>query len=224
MAGENERPGRLIAIDGSRGKDVAAAAEALAAALRKRDVPCGISRWDASGLFADLIAADRSPSALRSVSARTITLVYAADLVFRLRWEIAPVLASGGVVIAAPYTATAVAVGVAAGLTDHWVREILRFAPPPAITTLARERKVDRGWPKRPARGYAEFSATLLGAAPAGLRRRRARKAAMAWLAEHAGKDATELSKRAIAELAKAASSRFKVQGSKSAADDSLEL
>jgi hypothetical protein len=46
----------------------------------------------------------------------------------------------------------------------------------------------------------------------------------MAWLAEHAGKDATELSKRAIAELAKAASSRFKVQGSKSAADDSLEL
>lgn len=203
MAGENERPGRLIAIDGSRGKDVAAAAEALAAALRKRDLPCGISRWDASGLFADLTAADPSLAAHRSVSPRTITLIYAADLVFRLRWEIAPVLASGGIVIAAPYLDTAVAVGIAAGLSEKWVREILRFAPPATINTLARERKTGRGWARKPRRGYAEFSAALLGAAPPGLRRRRARQAAMAWLAEHAGREVPELSKRGIAELVK---------------------
>jgi hypothetical protein len=203
MAGENQRPGRLIAIDGSRGRDVVAAAEAVADGLRKRDMPCGISRWDASGLFADLMAAERAPDALGSVSARTLTLVYAADLVFRIRWEIAPVLASGGIVIAAPYVETAVAVGVAAGLPERWVREVLRFAPPAAVSALARERRTRRGWPKKPGRGYAEFSATLLAAAPPGLRRRKARKTAMAWLAEHAGKEVTELNRRGITELVK---------------------
>ena len=34
---------------------------------------------------------------------------------FRLRWEIRPVLEAGGVVIAAPYVETAVAFGAAAG-------------------------------------------------------------------------------------------------------------
>ena len=43
---------------------------------------------------------------------RTLALVYAADLAFRLRWEIRPVLDAGGVVVASPYVETAVAFGV----------------------------------------------------------------------------------------------------------------
>ena len=108
MAGTRATTGRLIAVDGTRGKDTAAAAEALAAALTQRGVDCAISRFDASGLFAELAASTRSD---RTLSIRTLMLVYAADLAFRLRWEITPTLQSGLVVIAAPYVDTAVALG-----------------------------------------------------------------------------------------------------------------
>ena len=40
---------------------------------------------------------------------RTLLLLYAADLAFRLRWEIRPALAEGHTVIAAPYLDTAFA-------------------------------------------------------------------------------------------------------------------
>ena len=55
MAVTTPTPGRLIAVDASRSRDVAAEAEAIATRLRARGVPCGISRWDASGLFGDLL-------------------------------------------------------------------------------------------------------------------------------------------------------------------------
>jgi len=187
MADPTPRPGRLIALDGSRGRDVVADAEALAARLRARGRDCGISRWDASGVFGDLLLADRDEL---DIGPRTLTLLYAADLMFRLKWEIRPALAEGKVVIAAPYLNTAVAVGVAVGLPDTWVREVLRFAEAPEIGVLARERKPHKGWRAHPARGYAEFCVALLDAAPPGLARRKGRRRAVAWLraeAESAG-------------------------------------
>jgi ribosomal protein L13E len=201
MAGENHGTGRLIAVDGTRGKDVVSAAEAVAERLRAQDVACGISRWDASGLFADLIAADPAATALGKISPRTLALIYAADLVFRIRWEIAPVLTSGGIVIAAPYVDSAVAVGVSAGLPEAWLREIFRFAPAPTTLARAPERKTTKGWRRKTGRGYPEFCAALLSNTAAGLKRRKARKAAVAWLAENAKDKTTELSKRGVAEL-----------------------
>ena len=106
MADQVKYPGRLIAVDGSRGKDVAVAAGDIVAALKRDGIECAVSRWDASGLFTDLAAGGRGD---RNVSIRTLSLVYAADLAFRLRWEIRPVLEAGGVVMAAPYIDTAVA-------------------------------------------------------------------------------------------------------------------
>ena len=104
MADQVKYPGRLIAVDGSRGKDTAAAADAIVKRLREAGVECAISRWDASGLFGELAAAARGD---RNISMRTLALVYAADLAFRLRWEIRPILEAGGVVVAAPYIETA---------------------------------------------------------------------------------------------------------------------
>src|SRR5436190_24010232 len=98
--------GGLVAVDGSRGNDVANAAESLAAEIREHGGTCVISRWDASGLFGEFAAADTDDPA---VSARTLSLLYAADLAFRLRWEIRPALADGQIVIAAPYLDTAIA-------------------------------------------------------------------------------------------------------------------
>lgn len=215
MAGTTPPGARLVAIDGSRGKDVAAAAEALAARLRDREVPCGVSRWDASGLFTDLAAAEPGQGL---VAPRVLALVYAADLAFRLRWEIRPALAAGAVVIAAPYVETAVAVGMANGLDERWLRDVLRFAIAPGERALARERKTGRGWKRKPSRGYAEFCAALLQAAPDGLTRQKARQAAVAWLAGSAGKGVATLTKRGLTDLAERLTDSLKAAAAPSGA------
>lgn len=165
MAPKPQSPAHLIALDGSRGADIKKSAERLAAELQERGVTCVISRWDASGLFGDLAQNDQRGTA----SARTLSLVYAADLAFRLRWEIGAALKDGAVVIAAPYVETAIAFGIGRGLPEQWLRELLRFAPVPDVQGLARERKLERGWKPRLDRSYPEYCAALL--APSASRR-----------------------------------------------------
>ena len=199
MADQVAYPGRLIAIDGTRGKDIAAAANALTAALQSRQVECAVSRFDASGLFGELAAAGVD----QRVSARTLTLVYAADLAFRLRWEIRPVLEAGGVVIAAPYIDLAVALAAAHELDEEWLRDLLRFAPAPHFRARAEERKTDRGWKPRLNRGYGEYCAAMLGAgANPGLSR--LRREATAWLQRPRGRKVYRLIGSGAADLAKA--------------------
>lgn len=116
--------GRLIAVDGLDAAAVHAAAKAALVSPSRG----GISRWDASGVFQDLAVAGAGAGA---PSARTLLLLYAADLAFRLRWQIRPALAEGRTVIAAPYVATAVAFGRAAGLPRTWLANLFAFAPQP---------------------------------------------------------------------------------------------
>ena len=158
MAQQVKYPGRLIAVDGSRGKDVAAAAAAIAAALKKAGTECAISRWDASGLFTELAAGART----ERVSVRSLSLVYAADLAFRLRWEIIPVLEAGGVVVAASYLETAIAFGSSCGLNADWIRRLLQFAPAATAYGRTEERKANKPWKRRADRGYTEFGALML--------------------------------------------------------------
>jgi hypothetical protein len=115
---------RLIAVDGV---DAAAVIAAARRALGSKDRG-GISHWDASGVFQDLAVADDSAGA---PSPRTLLLLYAADLAFRLRWEIRPALAEGKTVVAAPYVETAMAFGRAAGIPAGWLTNLFRFAPRP---------------------------------------------------------------------------------------------
>lgn len=200
MADQNPPSGRIIAIDGSRGADVARAAVALAERLRERGLACGVSRWDASGIFNELALAGREE---RAISPRTLVLAYVADLAFRLQWEIGPVLAAGGVVIAAPYVETPVSIGLAYGLPESWLRDVLRIAPPAYANCLADERKTDRGWRRRPDRGYAEYCASLLepGEDPYGSKG--SRKNAIRALEQHAGRKAWRLSERGLVKAAK---------------------
>jgi len=170
MADKIKYPGRLIAVDGSRGKDVTVAAKDLAAKLKRDGIECAVSRWDASGLFTDLAAGVKGDP---NVSIRTLSLVYAADLAFRVRWEIRPVLEAGGVVIAAPYVDTAIAFGTACGLDEEWLERLMQFAPPARYRGRAKERKIDRPWKRRPDRGYAEYGALMLAAAAPKRTRRR---------------------------------------------------
>jgi hypothetical protein len=114
----------LIAVDGV---DPAALLAEARAALGQPSRG-GISKWDASGIFQELAVAE---DAAGLPSARTLLLLYAADLAFRLRWQIRPALAEGRTVVAAPYVDTALAFGRAAGLTSSWLMNLFRFAPRP---------------------------------------------------------------------------------------------
>lgn len=201
MADQVTRPGRLITIDGSRGKDTNAAADAVVAELRHGGVECAVSRWDASGLFGELAAAAKGD---RNISIRTLSLVYAADLAFRLRWEIRPVIDAGGVVVAAPYIETAIAFGAAAGLADDWLRDLLRFAPAPDLRGRVPERKLDRPWKRRTDRGYTEFSATLLETSSAKGVAKGARRDMMARLDQARGRKVFDLSAKGVKAIAKA--------------------
>jgi hypothetical protein len=218
MADQVKYPGRLIAVDGSRGKDVNAAAGAIAAALTRGGVACAVSRWDASGLFTELTAARRGD---RHLSIRTLSLIYAADLAFRLRWEVRPVLESGGVVIAAPYVETVVAFGASSGLDEDWLRQLLRFAPRADLRGLALERKIDRPWKQRTDRGYAEYCATMLAASsPKGLSKKH-RRAMVAALDRTRGRKIFDLTDKGVAGLARAC--RAVAETRRRAPTDSLE-
>lgn len=115
----------LISVDGASGTAIAAAARTVLASIDK-PLRGGVSTWDASGLFQDLTVAGEEAG---RPSVRTLLLLYAADLVFRLRWEIRPTLAEGRTVVAAPYVDTAIALGRAAGLSSGWLTNLFRFAP-----------------------------------------------------------------------------------------------
>lgn len=204
MAPKTSPSARLIAVDGSRGADLDKSADRLAAALRAGGVDCVISRWDASGLFGELAQAGERSAA----SPRTLALVYAADLAFRLRWEIRTALAAGVVVIAAPYRETAVALGTTCGLPERWLRELLRFAPPPDLQCLARERKLDRGWKPRFDRGFAEYCAAVFEPPARRLTAKNARKTMIAALAAAPGRRVHSLSADGIDRVVKAATLR----------------
>jgi thymidylate kinase len=175
--------GRLVAIDGAHGGDVFEAATRLTESLADRSLAAGISRWDASGLFNDVVAA---PPDERDLSPRTLLLLYAADLAFRMRWEIGPALDEGYVVVAAPYVNTAVAFGVAAGLSRDWVSTLLRFATVPTRTIVLKEKKAGRVWKRHPERGFGECCTTLLEATPEGFARRKTRTAMLGVLSTDA--------------------------------------
>jgi hypothetical protein len=141
---------RLISIDGVNATAIRDEARRLTTANRRHRA--GVSSWGASGIFDELSVAEPDAG---TPSARTLLLLYAADLAFRLRWEIAPALDEGRLVIAAPYVATAVALGQAAGLESEWLADLFQFAPP------ATEQHVIDPAPAKPIadrEGFVEFA------------------------------------------------------------------
>jgi hypothetical protein len=155
---------RLVAIDGVNGSAMLAAARTRLVAEKRRRV--GISYWDASGIFGEVVVAE---DAAGQPSARTLLLLYAADLAFRLRWEIKPAIEEGLLVVAVPYVDTALAFGKAAGLESTWLADMFAFAP----------RAGDRRLVSAPAarsisdrKGFVEFGCQQIAGAHSGPPRR----------------------------------------------------
>ena len=137
---EAEPRGHLIALEGTNGVLLRWEAERLARLCCGAADPAW-SLWDASNTFYEL----------RMVKARNLTptprallLLYASDLLFRLRWEIEPTLKEGRNVVAAPYVESAMAFALAAGLPKEWIDELFRFAPKPAASFRLKEKKRSR--------------------------------------------------------------------------------
>jgi thymidylate kinase len=152
----------LIAVDGVNGRAVDAGARALAS-VQHPARRAAISAWDASGIFGELRHAGSDAG---RPSPRTLLLLYATDLAFRLRWEIRPALAEGRTVIVAPYVDTAVAFGRAAGLDAGWLGSLFGFAPPPEARWILDDRPAR--FPSERAGfvelGWEEVERTLAGA------------------------------------------------------------
>ena len=146
--------GRLIALEGSGGRSMAVAARLLQRSLRGDGGAAGISKWDASGIFFDIL---QGPRDLPGASPRTLALLYACDLAFRLRWEIRPALEEGMTVIAAPYVDSAIAVGRSAGLPRVWLRELLEFAPAADASYRVPEDSIPASARPKPSESFLEF-------------------------------------------------------------------
>jgi len=149
----NGRPA-LIAVDGANGRAIVDAADRIAPDGRPSIK--GISRWDASGLFEQLLIGGAEGGA---VSPRMLVLLYAADLAFRLRWEIEPALAEGHSVVAAPYIQTAVAFGRACGLSAKWLDGVFRFARRPSESRIVGDAVPASA---RADAGFVEFGCALI--------------------------------------------------------------
>ena len=199
MTSKGSGSGRLIALEGTHGPDLAAAADSLLRRLRDRKKACGISRWDSSNTFVEMGFAK---SSVPPASPRTLLLLYASDLVFRLRWEIQPALGEGRIVIAAPYVETATAMGVATGLSRRWLSDLFSLVPKPEACYRLEEKKKHWHDKCKPRDGFVEFCCSVLSNAhpypdPADLRAK-----ALAYLESLQDRKACrELRKKAVAEI-----------------------
>jgi hypothetical protein len=111
-----------------------------------------VSVWDASGIFFEL---GRERISKGGPSAKTLLMLYATDLAFRLRWEIEPALEEGLTVVAAPYVQTGLAFAAAAGVPKGWARELFRFAPKADVVYRVEEKDA-------PLAGFVKFCCATL--------------------------------------------------------------
>jgi thymidylate kinase len=156
--------GRLIALEGAGGPALPDAGNRLVRSLLKPRQEGGVSQFDASGIFFELRKGEKN---IPQPSPRTLLLLYAADLVFRLRWEIKPALEEGYLVVAAPYVDSAIAFGKAAGLSRRWLADLFDFAPKPHACYRLKEKRDIGIWKFKRSEGYLEFCCkTLLKSSP----------------------------------------------------------
>jgi len=160
----NPGKGRLIALEGAGGRAMAVAARQLERRLRHDKIPTAASSWDASDLFFQIAHGDRG---LPAPPPQTLILLYAADLAFRLRWQIRPAIEEGITVVAAPYVETVIGFGIGAGLPAAWLRRLFAFAPKAAETWRVPEPKLPADRRPTPSDSFLEFCLTQLRSGPA---------------------------------------------------------
>jgi hypothetical protein len=154
----------LIALEGTGGRSMSVAARRLERSFRPARAAAGVSGWDASAIFFEIAQGARG---IPAPPPQTLILLYAADLAFRLRWQIRPALEEGTHVIAAPYLETVIGFGRAAGLSQSWLRRAFAFAPPPDICYRVPESTIPPNRGGTPSDSFLEFCFAHLRSGPA---------------------------------------------------------
>jgi thymidylate kinase len=152
---------KLIALEGIRKADLASVGRKLLSRHCTPKTLGGVSSWDASGIFYEM---GREKMKHGTPSAKTLLMLYAADLAFRLRWEIEPAMAEGLTVVAAPYVQTGMAFAATAGLAADWAASLFRFAPKPDVVYRVEEQDEPSYWKGKPKVGFVEFGCATLAA------------------------------------------------------------
>ena len=153
--------GRLVTIEGIDANTLRDATHRLLHHLKPPKGKSGFSLWDASGTFFELAQVQHRHDA---PSVKTLLILYASDLAFRLRWEIEPALAEGYTVVAAPYVQTAIALGLAAKVSREWLQNLFEFAPRPATSYVIQEDPRPHLWTPKKLAGFAEFGCAAYAA------------------------------------------------------------
>jgi dTMP kinase len=160
---KNSKPepkGHLIALDGASGPMLGEESQRLA---RLCGEDAAWSSFDASNTFHELRMAK---SKTLTPTPRVLVLLYVSDLLFRLRWEVEPTLQEGRTVVVAPYVNTAMAFGIASGLSKEWLDQLFNFAPKPEVSYRLKEKKKGKKleWKKSDLEvpGFVEFCAATL--------------------------------------------------------------
>ena len=152
MATSVPSTGQLFSLDVIDGRDVVPAAKKV---LKQHHGQNGISTWDSSSIFFEMHGLEVG----EHPSPRTLVLLYAADIFFRLRWQILPALEQGKCVVAVPYLETGFAFGALAGLPKRWLAEVFRFAPKAAVSYRLNGSSAKLG---PPTAGFIEFCSNTL--------------------------------------------------------------
>jgi dTMP kinase len=152
--------GRLVVVEGIDGAGTTTQVGRLAERLRSAGIQARATREPSDGPIGTLLRQVLSGRVVapggRALGWATMALLFAADRMDHVESEIAPFLATGGVVISDRYDASSLAYqsvssGVEAKQAEEWIRSLNRHARRPDLTVvldlspeLAAERRVRR--------------------------------------------------------------------------------
>jgi dTMP kinase len=153
--------GRLVVLEGIDGAGTTTQVARLADRLRAGNVPVRATREPSDGPVGTLIRQVLTGRVVvpggRSPGWATMALLFAADRMDHVESEIAPVIATGGVVVSDRYDASSLAYqsvssGVDSKQAVEWIRALNRHARRPDLTVVlhvapdvAAERRARRG-------------------------------------------------------------------------------
>jgi dTMP kinase len=123
-------PGRLFIVEGIDGSGKSTQLSLLHKWLEAKGYGVVFSEWNSSPLVKDTTKLGKKKKMLTPA---TFSLIHSTDFADRTEHSILPLLKAGAIVLCDRYVYTAYARDVARGMDREWVRDLYRFAVPPAV-------------------------------------------------------------------------------------------
>jgi dTMP kinase len=128
--GHHRFPGRLFIVEGIDGSGKSTQLSLLHKWLEAKGYGVVFSEWNSSPLVKDTTKWGKKKKMLTPA---TFSLIHSTDFADRTEHSILPLLKAGAIVLCDRYVYTAFARDVARGMDRGWVRDLYKFAVPPAV-------------------------------------------------------------------------------------------